>query len=66
MISFLTSQLNPEGTGALNPANGFVDELRRCLPSPIRALDICYTKHISSEGIHEKAQQSYHHAHQLL
>ena len=41
MISFLTSQLNPEGTGALNPANGFVDELRRCFPSSIRALDIC-------------------------
>ena len=41
MISFLTSQLNPEGTGALNPANGFIDELRRCFPSSIRALDIC-------------------------
>ena len=41
MISFLTSQLNPEGTGALNPANGFIDELRRRFPSSIRALDIC-------------------------
>ena len=41
MISFLTSQVNPEGTGALNPANGFIDELRRCLPEPLRALDIC-------------------------
>lgn len=41
MICFLTSQVNPEGVGALNPTNGFVDELRRCLPTPIRALDIC-------------------------
>lgn len=41
MIAFLTSQVNPEGTGALNPANGFIDELRRCLPGPVRALDIC-------------------------
>lgn len=41
MICFLTSQVNPEGEGALNPANGFIEELRRCLPGPIRALDIC-------------------------
>ena len=41
MISFLTSQVNPEGEGALNSANGFIDELRRCLPDPIRALDVC-------------------------
>ena len=41
MICFLTSQVNPEGTGALNPANGFIDELRRCLPDPLRVLDIC-------------------------
>ena len=41
MICFLTSQVNPEGEGALNPANGFIDELRRCLPGPLRALDIC-------------------------
>ena len=41
MICFLTSQVNPEGEGALNPANGFIDELRRYLPHPIRALDIC-------------------------
>lgn len=41
MICFLTSQVNPEGTGALNPANGFIDELRRCLPGPFRVLDIC-------------------------
>ena len=41
MICFLTSQLNPEGEGALNPANGFIHELRRRLPDPIRALDIC-------------------------
>lgn len=41
MICFLTSQVNPEGIGALNPSNGFIDELRRRLPGPIRALDIC-------------------------
>ena len=41
MICFLTSQVNPEDRGELNPANGFIDELRRCLPDPVRALDIC-------------------------
>ena len=41
MICFLTSQVNLEGTGALNPANNFIEELRRCLPGPVRALDIC-------------------------
>ncbi len=41
MICFLTSQVNPQEKRSLNPANGFVDELRRCLPDPIRALDIC-------------------------
>ena len=41
MICFLTSQVNPEGKGELNGANGFVDELRRCLPEPVRALDVC-------------------------
>jgi len=41
MISFLTSQVNPEDEGKLNPANGFIDELRRCLPDPIRGLSIC-------------------------
>ena len=41
MIAFLTSQVNPEGEGTLNSANGFIDELRRCLPDPIRALDVC-------------------------
>ena len=41
MISFLTSQLNPEDRGELNPANGFIEELRRRLPAPLRVLDIC-------------------------
>ena len=41
MICFLTSQVNPEGQGALNSANGFIEELRRRLPGSIRALDIC-------------------------
>lgn len=41
MICFLTSQVNPEGEGALNPANGFVEELWRCLPDSIRSLNVC-------------------------
>ena len=41
MICFLTSQVNPEDKGELNSANGFIEELRRRLPDPIRALDIC-------------------------
>ena len=41
MICFLTSQVNPEDEGKLNGANGFVEELRRCLPDPIRGLNIC-------------------------
>ncbi len=41
MFCFLTSQVNPEDAGELNGANGFIDELRRCLPDPIRGLNIC-------------------------
>lgn len=41
MICFLTSQVNPEDEGKLNGANGFVEELRRCLPDPLRGLNIC-------------------------
>ena len=41
MICFLTSQTNPPDRGELNSANGFIDELRRCLPDPIRGLNIC-------------------------
>ena len=41
MICFLTSQVNPQDEGALNPKNGFIDELRHRLPNPLQALDIC-------------------------
>lgn len=41
MICFLTSQVNPEDEGKLNGANGFVEELRRRLPDPIRGLVVC-------------------------
>lgn len=41
MICFLTSQINIPDTGDLNPANRFAEELRRCFPSPCRALYIC-------------------------
>lgn len=41
MICFLTSSpVTPEGE-ALNPANGFVDALRACLPDPCSVLYIC-------------------------
>ena len=40
MICFLTSRTDTP-TGELNPANRFVEEMRRCFPDPCRALDIC-------------------------
>ena len=40
MIYFLTSSTCVAGSPALNPVNGFVDELRRALPVPCRALFI--------------------------
>lgn len=41
MICFLTSRTDDPGTGKLNPANGFREELRRCFPEPCRALFVC-------------------------
>ena len=43
MICFLTSRTDfPDSDHLhLNPANGFVDELRRRLPAPCRALFVC-------------------------
>ena len=41
MICFLTSRTDLPGHEELNPANRFVGELRRVLPNPCRALNIC-------------------------
>ena len=41
MVYFLTSSPCVEGSPALNPANGFVDELKKALPGPCRALFVC-------------------------
>lgn len=41
MICFLTGRTDVPGVPELNPANHFVDELRRCFPAPCRALDVC-------------------------
>ena len=41
MICFLTSRTDLPGHEELNPANRFIDELRRVLPNPCRALNIC-------------------------
>ena len=41
MTYFLTSSPCVEGSPALNPANGFVDELKKALPGPCRALFVC-------------------------
>ena len=41
MLCFLTSRTDLPETGGLNPANGFVERLRACLPVPCRALFIC-------------------------
>ena len=38
MIAFLTSSPVIPGTDDLNPANGFIDAIRACLPDPVRAL----------------------------
>ena len=41
MICFLTSSTDIKATGEANPANGFIDELRRFAPNPCRVLHIC-------------------------
>lgn len=41
MICFLTSRMDDPGTGRLNPANRFADELRACFPDRCRALYVC-------------------------
>ena len=41
MICFLTSRIDDPDTGALNPANRFIDELHLRFPDHCRALDIC-------------------------
>ena len=41
MICFLTSRMDDPATGGLNPANGFIDELRRSVPAPCDALYVC-------------------------
>lgn len=41
MTYFLTSSPCVEGASLLNPANGFVEELRKEIPVPCRALFIC-------------------------
>ncbi|MBQ6233279.1 MAG: Type 1 glutamine amidotransferase-like domain-containing protein [Clostridia bacterium] len=41
MICFLTSCTVVPGTETLNPANHFIDEMRRCFPENCRALFIC-------------------------
>lgn len=41
MICFLTSRTEIKTTGEVNPANGFIEELRRFAPNPCRVLHIC-------------------------
>ena len=41
MICFLTSRTAIKTTGEANPANGFIEELRRFAPNPCRVLHIC-------------------------
>ena len=41
MTCFLTSRTDIPATGALNPANGFIDALRRRFPAACRALFVC-------------------------
>ena len=41
MICFLTGRTDIPDTGELNPANGFIEELRRRFPVHCRALNVC-------------------------
>ena len=41
MICFLTGRTDIPDTGELNPANGFIEELRRRFPAHCRALNVC-------------------------
>lgn len=41
MKCFLTSSIDVPGTEELNPANGFIDRLRACVPEPCNAVFIC-------------------------
>ena len=41
MICFLTSRPDDPDTGALNPANRFTEELRRCFPDSCHAVFVC-------------------------
>ena len=41
MICFLTGRTDLPDAGELNPANHFIDELRRRFPQPCRALEVC-------------------------
>ena len=41
MICFLTSSTVLPGTDELNPANGFLERLRLCMPKPCRAVFVC-------------------------
>ena len=49
MVCFLTSSPIIPGTELLNPANSFIDELRRCFYRDARALFVC-----SDPGLHDK------------
>ncbi len=41
MVCFLTSRMDLPDTEQLNPANHFVERLRKHLPRPCRVLDLC-------------------------
>ena len=59
MICFLTSSHCVADAPDLNPANGFLEELRACLPNPCRVLFVCsdpdhfsFTDRIADESRH--------------
>lgn len=60
MICFLTSRTDLSGHEELNPANRFIDELRRVLPNPCRALNICSDPDAwEKTGFYAAATRSY-------
>ena len=42
MKCFLTSSLLIPNTEEINPANGFLDALKHCVPNPCKAVFVCY------------------------
>ena len=61
MICFLTSSTAIKTTREANPANGFIEELRRFAPNPCRVLYICSdpTTHVIMDAVAAEVKASF-------